>query len=125
MVLDSGRTVIVRASASAGRTRPSVWNFRWNSRRIFSGYTHASIRPDSSPSNPARIPVTGRNPPGRPARESSSNCGGSGAGAVGRWEFLPVTGMRAGLLGDESGRMEAWVNPLKILREFHLKFHTE
>src|SRR6266576_2804126 len=41
------------------------------------------------------------------------------------WEFLPVTGMRAALLGDESGRMEAWVYPLKILREFHLKFHTE
>ena len=41
------------------------------------------------------------------------------------WEFLPVTGMRAGLLGDESGRIEAWVYPLKILREFHLKFHTE
>ena len=41
------------------------------------------------------------------------------------WEFLPVTGMRAGLLGDESGRMEAWVYPLKVFREFHLKFHTE
>ncbi|OLE13257.1 MAG: hypothetical protein AUG89_05590 [Acidobacteria bacterium 13_1_20CM_4_56_7] len=41
------------------------------------------------------------------------------------WEFLPMTGMRAGLLGDESGRIEAWVYPLKILREFHLKFHTE
>ncbi len=41
------------------------------------------------------------------------------------WEFLPVTGTRAGLLGDESGRMEAWVYPLKIFREFHLKFHTE
>src|SRR5713101_7578490 len=45
--------------------------------------------------------------------------------AVRPWEFLPMTGMRAGLLGDESGRMEAWVYPLKILREFHLKFHTE
>ena len=33
--------------------------------------------------------------------------------------------MRAGLLGNESGRMEAWVYPLKIFREFHLKFHTE
>src|SRR2546430_13052836 len=43
--------------------------------------------------------------------------------AVRPWEFLPITGMRAGLLGDESGRMEAWVYPLKILREFHLKFH--
>jgi glycogen debranching enzyme len=40
------------------------------------------------------------------------------------WEFLPVTGTRAALLGNESGRMEAWVYPLKILREFHLKFLT-
>ncbi len=47
------------------------------------------------------------------------------ARAVRPWEFLPVTGTRAGLLGDESGRMEAWVYPLKIFREFHLKFHTE
>src|SRR6266700_6773531 len=38
------------------------------------------------------------------------------------WEFLPITGMRAGLLGNESGRMEAWVYPLKILRDFHLRF---
>ena len=45
--------------------------------------------------------------------------------AVRPWEFLPVTGMRAGLLGNEAGRMEAWVYPLKIFREFHLKFHTE
>ncbi len=41
------------------------------------------------------------------------------------WEFLPVTGTRAGLLGNETGRMEAWVYPLKIFREFHLKFLTE
>jgi glycogen debranching enzyme len=41
------------------------------------------------------------------------------------WEFLPVTGMRAGLLGNEAGRMEAWVYPLKVLREFHLQFLTE
>src|SRR5256712_7543225 len=41
------------------------------------------------------------------------------------WEFLPVTGTRAALLGNESGRMEAWVYPLKIFREFHLKFHAE
>src|SRR5712671_5125124 len=45
--------------------------------------------------------------------------------AVRPWEFLPVTGTRAGLLGNESGRMEAWVYPLKILREFHLKFRSE
>ena len=41
------------------------------------------------------------------------------------WEFLPITGTRAGLLGNESGRVEAWVYPLKIFREFHLKLHTE
>ncbi|HET8925223.1 MAG TPA: hypothetical protein VFN26_19730 [Candidatus Acidoferrum sp.] len=41
------------------------------------------------------------------------------------WEFLPVPGTRAGLLGSETGRMEAWVYPLKIFREFHLNFHTE
>jgi glycogen debranching enzyme len=38
------------------------------------------------------------------------------------WEFLPLAGTRAALFGDESGRMEAWVYPLKLLREFHLQF---
>ena len=41
------------------------------------------------------------------------------------WEFLPIVGMRAGLLGNESGRMEAWVYPLKVLRDFHLIFHVD
>jgi len=41
------------------------------------------------------------------------------------WEFLPITGTRAALFGDESGTMEAWVYPLKIFREFHLNFLTE
>src|SRR5438445_2859239 len=45
--------------------------------------------------------------------------------AVHPWEFLSATGMRAGLLGNEAGRMEAWVYPLKIFREFHLKFHAD
>src|SRR5215472_18113898 len=45
--------------------------------------------------------------------------------AVRSWEFLPVTGKRAALFGNEAGRMEAWVYPLKIFREFHLRFHTE
>jgi glycogen debranching enzyme len=39
------------------------------------------------------------------------------------WEFLPLVGTRAALFGDEAGRMEAWVYPLKLLREFHLQFH--
>lgn len=40
------------------------------------------------------------------------------------WEFLPVVGTRAGLFGDETGRFEAWVYPLKIFRNFHLTFHV-
>ncbi|HKD49785.1 MAG TPA: hypothetical protein VKB90_03255 [Candidatus Acidoferrum sp.] len=38
------------------------------------------------------------------------------------WEFLPITGQRAALFGNESGTMEAWVYPLKIFRDFHLNF---
>src|SRR6266849_6222587 len=41
------------------------------------------------------------------------------------WEFLSAVGTRAGLLGNESGRMEAWVYPLKLFRDFRLQFHTE
>jgi glycogen debranching enzyme len=40
------------------------------------------------------------------------------------WEFLPVVGTRAGLFGNESGHLEAWVYPLKIFRDFHLIFHV-
>ena len=40
------------------------------------------------------------------------------------WEFLPVVGQHAGLFGDETGRFEAWVYPLKIFRGFHLTFHV-
>src|SRR5256885_3633468 len=45
--------------------------------------------------------------------------------SVGPWEFLSAVGTRAGLFGNESGRMEAWVYPLKLLRDFHLRFETE
>jgi len=41
------------------------------------------------------------------------------------WEFLSAVGTRAGLFGDESGRMEAWVYPLKLLRNFGLQFEAE
>src|SRR6266404_5092367 len=40
------------------------------------------------------------------------------------WEFLCAVGTRAGLFGNEAGRMEAWVYPLKLLRDFHLRFET-
>ena len=38
------------------------------------------------------------------------------------WEFVSALGQRAALLGDESGRLEAWVYPLKIFRNFQLRF---
>src|SRR6266567_2211936 len=38
------------------------------------------------------------------------------------WEFFCATGTRAGLFGNESGNLEAWVYPLKILRNFHVHF---
>jgi glycogen debranching enzyme len=41
------------------------------------------------------------------------------------WEFLSAVGTRAGVFGDESGRVEAWVYPLKILKNFHLQFDVE
>jgi len=41
------------------------------------------------------------------------------------WEFLPIVGTRAGLFGNESGEMEAWVYPLKIFRDFRLMFHVD
>ncbi len=44
--------------------------------------------------------------------------------AVRPWEFLSAVGTKAGLLGNEAGRMEAWVYPLKILRDLHLKFQV-
>src|SRR6185437_10596521 len=41
------------------------------------------------------------------------------------WEFLSATGQSAGLFGNEAGNFEAWVYPLKILRDFHVRFLTE
>ncbi len=41
------------------------------------------------------------------------------------WEFLSAVGTRAGMFGNEAGTFEAWVYPLKILRDFHLVFHIE
>ena len=41
------------------------------------------------------------------------------------WEFFCATGTRAGLFGNESGNLEAWVYPLKIFRNFRLRFLTE
>jgi len=41
------------------------------------------------------------------------------------WEFLCSVGQRAGIFGNESGNIEAWVYPLKLFRDFALTFRTE
>src|SRR2546430_9013942 len=56
---------------------------------------------------------------------SSDVCSSDLSRTVRPWEFLPVTGTRAALFGNETGKMEAWVYPLKLFREFHLNFLTE
>ena len=41
------------------------------------------------------------------------------------WEFLSAVGTRAAVFGNEQGNLEVWVYPLKILRDFHLRFHID
>jgi len=41
------------------------------------------------------------------------------------WEFVDATGPQAGLFGNEQGTLEAFVYPLKILRDFRLMFHAD
>lgn len=41
------------------------------------------------------------------------------------WELLAAVGKKASLLGNESGVVEAWVYPLKILRDLRLTIRTE
>jgi glycogen debranching enzyme len=41
------------------------------------------------------------------------------------WEAVDAVGQKAAWLGNEAGDFEAWVYPLKILRNFHLVFHAE
>src|SRR6185437_1583854 len=38
------------------------------------------------------------------------------------WEFLDAVGKHSGILGNESGRFEAWVYPIKIFRDFEVTF---
>ena len=39
--------------------------------------------------------------------------------------FVSAVGRRAALLGTDGGQFEAWVYPLKILRDLHLRFHVD
>ena len=45
--------------------------------------------------------------------------------AVRSGEFVSAVGTRAALLGKENGRFEAWVYPLKIVRELRVRFHID
>jgi glycogen debranching enzyme len=40
------------------------------------------------------------------------------------WEFLCAVGKRAAIFGNESGRAEAWVYPLKLFRNLSVTFRT-
>src|ERR1700757_4182580 len=84
MVEASGRAITVRATASAGIVCPSASNSSRKLGSTFSGYTHASIRPDSSPNNPARVPTALRNSHGRSVRDNASVrcCAQPGPGKV-------------------------------------------
>jgi len=41
------------------------------------------------------------------------------------WEFLCAVGKRSAIFGNESGRVEAWVYPMKLFREFHVTIHHD
>jgi hypothetical protein len=41
------------------------------------------------------------------------------------WRFVHAVGEKGGLWGFESGRLEAWIYPLKIFRDFRLAFQLK
>jgi len=55
-------------------------------------------------------------------------CDQSGALTLSRparnWQFLDAVGPHAGLLGREDGTFEAWIYPLKLFRDFQLRFRV-
>ena len=63
--------------------------------------------------------------PANPASTSSESSRLELSRPVRPWEFLDAVGPRAGLFGNEAGQFEAWVYPLKIFRDFTLRFHYE
>jgi glycogen debranching enzyme len=63
------------------------------------------------------------------AQQQSGNCGADGgpltlSRTAENWQFLDAVGPHSALLGREDGNFEAWVYPLKLLRDFHLTFHA-
>lgn len=62
---------------------------------------------------------------GVPARAQAPGTDLEIARPVRTWEAVDAVGQKAAWLGNEAGDFEAWVYPLKILRNFHLVFHAE
>ncbi len=63
------------------------------------------------------------------AQEKFGNCNTSGGPltlvrTAENWQFLDAVGPHSGLLGREDGTFEAWIYPLKLLRDFHLAFRV-
>src|SRR4051812_29115538 len=83
---------------------------------VFALLIFAGVHPDSisAQSRNAKIP---------PESAATSSTHLELSRAIRPWEFLPLTGTRAALFGSESGQMEAWIYPLKLLRDFRLVFH--
>ena len=59
-----------------------------------------------------------------PARPADSSPSLEITRAARPWEFLCAVGKRAAIFGNESGRVEAWVYPLKLFRAFSVTFQT-
>ncbi len=62
------------------------------------------------------------------AQQRASHCETSGepltlSRTAENWQFLDAVGPHSALLGREDGNFEAWIYPLKLLRDFHLTFH--
>src|SRR5271165_4212350 len=57
---------------------------------------------------------------------AQSPCDATGALTLTRparnWQFLDAVGPHAGLFGHEDGSFEAWIYPLKLFRDFQLRF---
>src|SRR5580704_5227682 len=63
-----------------------------------------------------------------PAQAQFNDCQASPSGlsltrTAQNWQFLDAVGPHSGLFGREDGSFEAWIYPLKLLRDFHLIFH--
>src|SRR5512132_3947336 len=69
------------------------------------------------------LEAQGKGAPALPARFSLSAPEPFLRKPVQRTRFAEAVGRRAALLGREDGTFEAWINPVRILRDFHLSVY--